>query len=90
MQLFSESAHEPVLAAALATAEDHALTAEDAEARLREGAARWWLYARRAGKAAEPDAVPPSGEEAERLRQLEWVRQSLPGPRSSGPAGGSG
>ncbi|HEY5863025.1 MAG TPA: DNA primase [Casimicrobiaceae bacterium] len=89
MQLFSESAHEPVLAAALATAEDHALTADDAEARLREGAARWWLYARRAGKAAEPDAVPPSGEEAERLRQLEWVRQSLPGPRSSGPAGGS-
>jgi len=88
MQQFSESAHEPVLAAALATAEDHALTADDAEARLREGAARWWLYARRAGKAAEPDAAPPSGEEAERLRQLEWVRQSLPGPRSSGPAGG--
>jgi DNA primase len=89
MQQFSDSMHEPVLAAALATAEDHALTADDAEARLREGAARWWLYARRAGKAAEPDAAPATGEEAERLRQLEWVRQSLPGQRSSGPAGGS-
>jgi len=90
MQRFADSPHEHVLAAALATSEDHALTADDAEARLREGAARWWLYARRAGKAAEPDAAPPSGEEAERLRQLEWVRQALPGPRSSGPAGGTG
>ena len=90
MQRFTDSPHEPVLAAALAMSEDHALTADDAEARLREGAARWWLYARRAGKAAEPDAAPPSGEEAERLRQLEWVRQALPGQRSSGPAGGSG
>jgi DNA primase len=89
IQQFMDSAHEPVLAAALATAEDQALTPEDAEARLRDGAARWWLYARRAGKAAAPDAEPPAGEEAERLRQLEWVRQTLPGQRSSGPAGGS-
>ncbi len=90
MQQFADSLHEPVLAEALATAEDHALTADDAEARLREGADRWWMYARRAGKAIEPAAAPPSAEEAERLRQIEWIRKALPGERSSGPAGGSG
>ena len=89
MQRFADSAHGPVLAAALATAEDHGLTVEDAEARLREGAEQWWRYARRAGKAIDPAAAPPVGEEAERLRQLEWVRQTLPGLPPSGPAGGS-
>jgi DNA primase DnaG DnaB-binding len=90
MQRFAASAHEPVLAEALATTEDHALTVEDAEARLREGAEQWWRYARRAGKTIDPAAAPPVGEEAERLRQLEWVRQTSAGPGSSGPAGGSG
>ena len=89
MQRFAGGPHAAVLAAALATTEDHALTEADAEARLREGAARWWLYARRAGRAVAAEEAPPSGEEAERLRQLEWVRRSLPGERSSGPAGRS-
>jgi len=89
MQRFADSPHEPVLAGALATAEDHELTPEDAEARLREGAARWWLYARRSGKVGGGEAPPPGGEEAERLRQLEWVRRTLPGTNPSGPAGGS-
>ena len=89
MQRFAGSPHAGVLAAALATTEDHGLTEEDAEARLREGAARWWLYERRAGRAVASGEAPPSGEEAERLRQLEWVRRALPGERSSGPVGGS-
>jgi DNA primase len=90
MQQFADSPHERVLADALATAEYNALTADDAEARLREGVARWWLYARRAGTPAGPSAEAAVGEEAERLRQLEWVRTALPGAQSSEPAAGTG
>jgi len=88
MQWFADSDHEPVLAAALAGAEDLGLTVEDAEARFREGASRMWLYARRAGRdagEAGTAVAAPSVEESERLRQLEWVRHSLPGGAASGP-----
>ena len=85
MEHFATSEHAPVLAAALATAADQGLTGEHAEERLREGAARWWLWARRAGRAATTDGAPPSTEEAERLRQLEWVRGALPDGKRTGP-----
>ena len=42
MQRFAGTAHESILVAALTTAEDQGLTAEHADARLREGTARWW------------------------------------------------
>jgi hypothetical protein len=80
--------HAPVLAAALATAADQGVTAEHAEERLRDGAARWWLWARRSGRAATTEGAPMSTEEAERLRQLEWVRSALPDGKRAGPAGG--
>jgi DNA primase len=86
MQRFAASAHAPVLVAALASAEDHGLTAEHAEARLRDGAARWWLHAQRAGTAVAPLGSPLSAEESERLRQLEWVRRTLPGGGTAEPA----
>src|SRR5262249_46166899 len=86
MQRFAESPHEPILAAALASAEDHELTPEHAEARLRDGAARSWLLAQRAGKAAASEGSPLPPEEVERLRQLEWVRRALPGGEPTGPA----
>ena len=88
MQWFADSPHEPLLAAALAAGEDLGLTAEHAEARFREGASRMWLYARRAGRDAGDagtGGAAPSDEESERLRQLEWVRHSLPGGTASGP-----
>jgi DNA primase len=85
---FAGSMHAPVLAAALATAADQGVTAEHAEERLRDGAARWWLWARRSGRAATTEGAPMSTEEAERLRQLEWVRSALPDGKRAGPAGG--
>jgi DNA primase len=89
MQRFAGTAHESILVAALTTAEDQGLTAEHADARLREGAARWWLQAQRAGMAAPPGASV-SPEETERLRQLEWIRGSLPDGKPVGPAESSG
>lgn len=41
VQAFAATEHEPALTAALASAEDHGLTAEQAETHLREGVARW-------------------------------------------------
>jgi DNA primase DnaG DnaB-binding/DnaB-helicase binding domain of primase len=90
MQSFASSVHEPVLAAALATAEDQSLTIEHAEARVREGIERWWLWARRDGRAAISEGSPADGEEAERLRQLEYVRRMLPGNKHVEPSGGAG
>jgi DNA primase len=86
MQRFAASTHAPVFVAALTSAEDHALTAEHAEARLRDGAARWWLQAQRAGKAVAPAGAAVSPEESERLRQLEWVRRTLPDAPAPGPS----
>jgi DNA primase len=84
MQRFGGSPHESTLVAALATAEDQAVTPDDAAARLREGAARWWLQAQRAGTAVAPPGSPVTPEETERLRQLEWVRRTLPGAKPAG------
>jgi len=76
MQHFAESVHEPVLAAALATAEDHGITALHAAEHLKAGVARYWQQAQRAGDTGAPLADPAaSSEEVERLRQLEFVRR---------------
>jgi DNA primase len=79
IQHFAGSAHEAVLAAALATAHDHSMTAEQAKDHLRAGVDRYWLQAERNGVAvqgtrSEPATAPPP-EEVERLRQLELVRR---------------
>ena len=79
MQYFAQSPNEPVLAAALATAEDHGITPELAAVHLEAGVARYWQKVQRAG--AGSSATPgdaPTGEEAERLRQLEMVRRAAP------------
>jgi len=76
MQYFAQSPHEPVLAAALATAEDHGITAELAAVHLAAGVARYWQQAQRAGTRDTPGDTPPTAEEAERLRQLEMVRRA--------------
>jgi DNA primase len=84
MQHFTESAHEPILAMALATAEDHGITAEHAALHLKAGVARYWQQAQRAGHATTPEGEsPPSSEEAERLRQLEMVRRSRTGEKAA-------
>jgi hypothetical protein len=69
------------MAAALAQAHDHALEPEQAEIQLRAGVDRWWRNARLGGEAdLPPDAVPAaSGEEAERLRQMDFVRRNRSG-----------
>ena len=79
MQYFAQSPHEPVLAAALATAEDHGITPELAAVHLEAGVARYWQQVQRAG-AASPGrgGEAPSAEETERLRQLEMVRRAAP------------
>jgi DNA primase len=92
VQSFSGTPHEQVLVEALISAEDQGITAEQATEHLREGAARYWLQARRAGSpvaaAAEADtAARTTPEEAERLRQLDIVRRSagtLPSARGNG------
>jgi len=87
MQHFVDSPHEPVLASALASAEDHGITAEHAAEHLRAGVARYWQQALRAGRPGGPDTgIPATPEEAERLRQLEMVRRAVPG-NGSGATG---
>ena len=83
MQHFAGTRHDPVFASALATAHDHALAPEQVEAQLREGAARWWQNARRAGAPGTVADASVSPEESERLRQLELVRRG--GPLGPGP-----
>jgi hypothetical protein len=87
MQSLASSDYEPVLAAALATAEDQSLTEEHAEAQFRDGVERWWLWARRDGRAAATDGSPVAGEEAQRLRQLEWIRRTMPASKPAEPSG---
>ncbi len=84
IQHFAGSAHERILAQALATAEDHGITADQAAEHLKAGVGRYWQQAQRAGRpiadAAEAGtAALATPEETERLRQLEIVRR--------GPAG---
>jgi DNA primase len=86
VQHFAGSALEPVLARALATAEDHAITGEHAAEHLRAGVARYWQRAQRAGRIT-PEAATPTTEEAERLRQLEIVRHAPQG-KAPGALGG--
>ena len=88
MQSLASSDYEPVLAAALATAEDQSLTEEHAEAQFRDGVERWWMWARRDGRVAVTDGAPVEGEEARRLQQLEWIRRStLPASKPAEPSG---
>jgi DNA primase len=99
MQHFSGSAHERVLAGALASASDHGITPEIALAHLRAGVQRYWLQAQRQGDGvaagAETDAMAMAAstlpaEETERLRQLEMARRGFPAADSGGmPGGGS-
>jgi DNA primase len=86
LQHFAGTTHDPVLAAALAQAHDQALEPEQAEIQLRAGVDRWWVNARRGGEAELPgDAVPEaSGEEAERLRQMDFVRRKRTGGNAPG------
>jgi DNA primase len=78
MQHFADSPHEPVLASALATAEDHGITAEHAALHLEAGVTRYWQQAKRAGYPAAPDLeTAPTSEETERLRQIELVRRNV-------------
>ncbi len=77
LQYFADSPHEAVLAGVLAMAEDHGMTVELAEAHVREGLERWWQQARRSGAAAPaPEAGAQTAEEIQRLRQLDFVRQT--------------
>jgi hypothetical protein len=86
MQHFAGSPHEQVLAQALATAEDQALTGDQAALHLQTGVARYWQQARRAGQPVAADAsLTMDAEETERQRQLEIVRraaQEAPSPRA--------
>jgi len=80
LQYFADSPHEAVLASVLAMAEDHGMTVELAEAHVREGLERWWQQARRSGTAAPaPPAGAQTAEEIQRLRQLDFVRQTAAG-----------
>jgi hypothetical protein len=81
-QHFVGTPHERVLSKALATAEDHGITAEQAAQHLVAGVARYWSQAQLAGRpvAADANAADAKPEDAERLRQLEIVR------RASAPA----
>jgi DNA primase len=86
IQHFAQSPHEPVLASALATAEDTGITAEHAAMHLTAGAARYWQQAQRAGREGSPQSgAAPTAEESERLRQLEMVRRSLPAAKPNVP-----
>jgi len=81
LQHFAGSPHEAILASVLAKAEDHALTLEMTEANVRKGLENWWQQARRSGTAAPaPAAGGQTAEEIQRLRQLDYVRQTARGP----------
>lgn len=89
MQRFADSPHEPILASALATAEDHGITAEHAVEHLKAGVARYWQQAKRAGNVAVPEPVASaSSEETERLRQIELVRRNAAAAGSPATTGG--
>ena len=88
MQHFAETPHEPVLASALATAEDHGITPEHAAEHLKAGAARYWQQAQRAGHPVSASLDALTSEETERLRQLELVRRTLPAPPEGSVLGG--
>ncbi len=80
MQHFAGSPHEKMLTDVLVAAEDHGISEEQAAEHLRAGVLRYWEQARRAGRSVAPnrgeDAIEPTPEETERLRQLELVRHA--------------
>jgi hypothetical protein len=90
MQAFAGSPHERVLADALATATDHGLGQEQAQAALAQGVARLWEHAARSGRVqgSPADAPPRSAEETERLRQLAIVRAAALDEPGDGHGGG--
>ncbi len=81
MQYFAHTPHEPVLAAALAAAEDHGITSEHAAVHLAAGVARYWQQAlaggasrrRRTSGAAPTRARKPSG-----FASSKWFAARLP------------
>ncbi len=77
LQHFAASEHEPVFAEALASAEDHGMTAEVAAENLRAGIGRYWVQARRDGASAGGPEGDVSAEEARRIVQLEAVRRGV-------------
>ena len=79
LQHFAGSPHEAFWRAS-SKAEDHALTLEMTEANVRKGLENWWQQARR--RAPPPCACRwrPDGREIQRLRQLDYVRQTARGP----------
>jgi DNA primase len=92
MQHFAGSPHERILTEALVSAEDHRISEEQAAEHLRAGVIRYWEQAKRAGRpvsaALAEESLPTSPEEAERLRQLELVRQAASASRAGGPRNG--
>ncbi len=94
LQHFVGTAHERILAQALATAEDHGITPEQAAEHLRAGVGRYWQQAQRAGRPVDDAAAPDTAarttpEETERLRQLEMVRRAPTGSPPATPGNGS-
>jgi DNA primase len=94
LQHFVGTAHERILVQALATAEDHAITPEQAAEHLRSGVGRYWQQAQRAGRPVDDAAVTETTarttpEESERLRQLEMVRRAPTGSPPATPGNGS-
>ena len=86
VQHFVDSPHDTVLATALALAHDQALAPEQVSDAFRAGAARWRLAVLRSGgpEAGAGDVAP---EEAERVRQLNLVKQAVSTNRGDAPDG---
>jgi DNA primase len=92
MQHFAGSPHERILTEALVSAEDHGISEEQAAEHLTAGVIRYWEQAKRAGRPVAAglteESLPTSPEEAERLRQLELVRQAATASREAGGRNG--
>jgi DNA primase len=82
MQHFADTPHDAVLATALALAHDQGLPADQVASAFRDGVARWRLAAQRAGT-LDADPGPAAPEEAERVRQLNLVKQAVAGRREA-------
>jgi DNA primase len=83
LQAFADTPHAAVFASILAALEEEPLDDVALESEMKEGLARWWQQARRSGRPAP--VVDDGGEEARRVRQLDYVRQRLDGRAPEGP-----
>jgi DNA primase len=83
LQAFSDTPHAAAFASILAAMEEEPLDDVALESEMKEGLARWWQQARRSGRPAP--ALDDGGEEARRVRQLDYVRQRLDGRAPEGP-----